>query len=52
MTRIVVSPEQFHLVDFDAGVIAAVAERVADSVGLPPGIEIRVEVDAWQAPIP
>ena len=45
MTRIVVSPEQFHLVDFDAGVIAAVAERVADSVGLPPGIEIRVEVD-------
>jgi hypothetical protein len=43
--RIVVSPEQFHLVAFDAGVIAAVAERVADAIGLPPEVEVRIEVD-------
>ena len=38
-------PEQFHLVAFDAGVIAGVAERVASIVGLPADLEVRVEVD-------
>jgi hypothetical protein len=41
----VVTPEQFHLVDFDAGVIASTAERVADAVGLPREVEVRVEID-------
>jgi hypothetical protein len=45
MARIAVSPEQFHMVTFDAGVIAALAERVAESVGLPADLEVRVEVD-------
>ncbi|HEX4538831.1 MAG TPA: hypothetical protein VH112_01180 [Acidimicrobiales bacterium] len=45
MAQIAVSPEQFHIVAFDAGVIAATAERVADAVGLPADLEVRVEVD-------
>jgi hypothetical protein len=45
VARIVVSPEQFHLVAFDAEVIAATAERVAGAVGLPADLEVRVDVD-------
>ena len=45
MAQIVVSPEQFHLVAFDAEVIASTAESVADAVGLPADLEVRVEVD-------
>ncbi len=45
MARIVVRPEHFHLVAFDGGVIAATAGRVAEAVGLPEDLEVRVEVD-------
>ena len=45
MAQIVVSPEQFHLVAFDAEVIASTAESVADAVGLPADLEVRVVVD-------
>jgi hypothetical protein len=45
VTRIVVSPEHFHLVAFDADVIASAARRVADAVGLPADRDVRIEVD-------
>jgi hypothetical protein len=45
VTRIVVFPEKFHMVAFDADVIASTAERVADAVGLSPELEVRVEID-------
>ncbi len=44
MGRVVVTPEQFRLVLFDAAHIASVVEQVAGKVGLGDG-EIRVEVD-------
>lgn len=45
MARIVVSPDQFHFVSFDADAIAATAGRIADAVGLPEAVEVRVEID-------
>ncbi|HSS10013.1 MAG TPA: hypothetical protein VLL25_09020, partial [Acidimicrobiales bacterium] len=45
MAKIVVTPERFSLVFFDAGHIAELAGRVADRVGFPDDLEIRVEVD-------
>ncbi len=45
MARISVTPEQFHLVAFDAGVIAATARSVAVAMGLPEDLEVRVDVD-------
>jgi hypothetical protein len=45
VTKIVVSPEQFHLVTFDADVIAATVERVAEAIGLPAQLEVQIEID-------
>src|SRR5579859_1238143 len=45
MAKIVVTPGRFRLVEFDAGRIAELAAVVADRIGLPPDIEVRVEVD-------
>ncbi|HVF75315.1 MAG TPA: hypothetical protein VM938_09715 [Acidimicrobiales bacterium] len=45
MARVVVTPETFSLVDFDAGRIAELVAEVADRVGLPADAEVRVEVD-------
>ena len=40
-----VSPPTFTLVEFDAEEIRALAQRLADEIGLPADLEIRVEVD-------
>jgi hypothetical protein len=45
VARVIVNPEEFHLVSFDVGVIATTAEGVADAVGLPADLEVRVDVD-------
>ncbi len=45
MAKIVVTPETFSLVFFDAGRIAELAGDVADRIGLPADAEVRVEVD-------
>jgi hypothetical protein len=45
MARITVKPEQFTMVNFDAGVIASLASKVADDVGLAADLEVLVEVD-------
>jgi hypothetical protein len=45
VTPVVVSPAEFHLVAFDAEVIASAAERVVQAVGLPAELEVRIEVD-------
>lgn len=45
MARVTVVPEQFTMVEFDAGEIARLAGEVADQVGLPGDFPINVEVD-------
>lgn len=42
---IVVSPQEFHLVTFDAARIEEIAAQVAEKVGFPAGTIIRIEVD-------
>ena len=45
MPRVVVTPETFSFVQFDAARIAELVEEVAVRVGVPADAEIRVEVD-------
>lgn len=45
MAKVIVSPESFNLVFFDAGRIAQLVDEVAGKVGFPADAEIRVEVD-------
>jgi hypothetical protein len=45
MAKIIVTPDEFHLVFFDAGRITELAGAVADRIGLPSDLEVRVEVD-------
>lgn len=45
MAKVVVTPETFTLVFYDAARIAALAGDVADRIGLPADAELRVEVD-------
>ena len=45
MAKITVTPESFTMVFFDAARIAEVAGEVADTVGLPADVEIRIELD-------
>jgi hypothetical protein len=45
MTRVVVDPATFTLVNYDAGEIAALVDEVAGWAGLPADEEIRVRVD-------
>jgi hypothetical protein len=45
VAKIVISPEKFHLVFFDAEKIAELTAEVADRIGFPDDLEIRVEVD-------
>jgi hypothetical protein len=40
-----VVPEAFTMVEFDAGEIAALVQQLADQIGLPPDLDIRIEVD-------
>jgi hypothetical protein len=45
MARIDVSPESFSMVEFDTDEIRAIAERLADTVGFPADLEVRIEID-------
>lgn len=45
MAKVVVTPEAFSYVSFDAGRIAELTGKVADKIGLPADAEIRIEVD-------
>jgi hypothetical protein len=45
VAKIVVTPETFTLVFYDADRIAALAGDIADRIGLPADAEVRVEVD-------
>lgn len=45
MRDVVVAPEEFTLVRYDAARIAELVARIADDVGLPPDARVRVEVD-------
>lgn len=51
MSRVSVSPEAFLYVDYDAVKIAQLTEELADRAGLPPDVEISVEVDE-ELPLP
>jgi len=42
---VTVHPEAFSLVQFDAGEIRALTERLAGEIGLPADLEVRIEVD-------
>jgi hypothetical protein len=45
MARITVSPETFTMVAFGAPEVAAIAEEVADRIGLPADVQVSLEVD-------
>jgi hypothetical protein len=45
VAKVVVSPEQFSFVVFDADRIAELTSRIAEKVGLPADAEVRVEVE-------
>ena len=45
MAKVVVTPEQFSFVSFDAAHIADLTSKIADKVGLPADTEIRIEID-------
>jgi len=45
VSTIRVVPDPFTLIAYDAGEIGAIADDVAAVVGLPPGVDIHVEVD-------
>jgi hypothetical protein len=45
VAKVVVTPEEFHFVAFDAGRVVELAGRIADKVGLPADAEIRIEID-------
>jgi hypothetical protein len=45
MAKITVTPDTFNMVFFDAARIGEVAAEIADAVGLPADLEVRIEVD-------
>lgn len=45
MAKVLVTPEQFSFVSFDAARVAELTSKIADKVGLPADIEIRIEID-------
>jgi len=51
VARVEVTPEQFTLVEYDAGVIGGLAEELATKVGLPDDTSIRIEIDE-ELPLP
>lgn len=51
MARVEVTPEVFTLVQYDAGVIAGLAEELASKVGLPDDVPIHIEIDE-ELPLP
>jgi hypothetical protein len=51
MARVQVIPETFTLVEFDAGVIAGLAEELAAKAGVPDDVDVRIEIDE-ELPLP
>jgi hypothetical protein len=51
VARVEITPEQFELVEYDAGVIAGLAEELAAKVGIPDDVPIRIEIDE-ELPLP
>ncbi len=52
MARLRLVPEAFSLVDFDAAELSGMLVEAASRVGLPDGLEVRVEIDeALPAPL-
>jgi hypothetical protein len=45
VARLQLVPEAFSLVDFDAGELSGLLADAASRVGLPDGLEVRVEID-------
>lgn len=45
MAKVVVTPEEFSFVSFDAARVADLTGKIADKVGLPADIEVRIEID-------
>ncbi|MEY2569650.1 MAG: hypothetical protein QOE35_4179, partial [Actinomycetota bacterium] len=45
MAKVVVTPEEFSFVKFDAGRISELTAKIADKVGLPVDAEIRIDID-------
>lgn len=45
MARVSVSPEEFTMVNYDAGEIRSAIEEIADKVGLPADAEVVVEIE-------
>ncbi|HUQ39143.1 MAG TPA: hypothetical protein VM030_03240 [Acidimicrobiales bacterium] len=43
MPKVVVAPQQFHLVDYDPAVITAVAEKLAGEIGLTADVTLQVD---------
>src|SRR5256885_729807 len=40
-----VSPDKFSLVNYDAGEIASIIDELVKAIGLPGGLDVRIEVD-------
>jgi hypothetical protein len=51
VARVQVTPDSFTLVEFDAGVIAGLAEELAGAVGFPDDVDVAIEVDE-ELPLP
>jgi hypothetical protein len=51
VARVEVTPEQFTLVEYDAGVIAGLAEEIATAVGIPDDVPIHIDIDE-ELPLP
>ena len=45
MSKVSVTPQEFHFVKFDAAEIAALTAKVADAIGLPADTVIELEID-------
>ena len=45
MAKVVVTPETFTFVSFDAARVTELTSKVADKVGLPADAEVRIEID-------
>ena len=45
MSKVSVTPQEFHFVKFDAAEIAALTAKVADAIGLPAESVIDIEID-------
>jgi hypothetical protein len=45
MAKVVVTPEEFTYVTFDAGRVAELAAKLADKVGIPADSEVRIDID-------